>query len=122
MASVICALTLTGTASTSTISQTAESARKSVNVSLEKQSLGFVEGDHFSVENTAAFQGLVHQFISVTNASKGEFILLFQLFFCFSQYSFYEKLALHFTSLGFGSSVIWKNLLERKACGSASLI
>ena len=95
MASVICALTLTGTASTSTISQTAESARKSVNVSLEKQSLGFVEGDHFSVENTAAFQGLVHQFISVTNASKGEFTLLFQLFFCFSQYSFYEKLALH---------------------------
>ena len=122
MASVICALTLTGTASTSTISQTAESARKSVNVSLEKQSLGFVEGDHFSVENTAAFQGLVRQFISVTNASKGEFILLFQLFFCFSQYSFYEKLALLFTSLGFGSSVIWKNLLERKACGSASLI
>ena len=83
MASVICALTLTGTASTSTISQTAESARKSVNVSLEKQSLGFVEGDHFSVENTAAFQGLVHQFISVTNASKGEFILLFQLYFAF---------------------------------------
>lgn len=122
MASVICALTLTGTASTSTISQTAESARKSVSVSLEKQSLGFVEGDHFSVENTAAFQGLVRQFISVTNASKGEFILLFQLFFCFSQYSFYGKLALLFTSLGFGSSVIWKNLLERKACGSASLI
>ena len=25
-------------------------------------------------------------------------------------------------SLGFGSSVIWKNVLERKACGSASLI
>ena len=25
-------------------------------------------------------------------------------------------------SLGFGSSVIWKNLLERKACGLASLI
>ena len=25
-------------------------------------------------------------------------------------------------SLGFGSSVMWKNLLERKACGSASLI
>lgn len=83
MASIICVLTLIGTGSTSTISQTVESARQIVNVSLEKQSLGFVEGDHFSVENTAAFQGLVQQFISVTNASKGEFILLFQVF-CFS--------------------------------------
>ena len=73
MASIICVLTFTGTGSNSTISQTGESARKSVNVSLEKQSLGFVEGDHFSVENTAAFQGLVRQFISVTNAPKGEF-------------------------------------------------
>lgn len=71
----------TGTGSTSIISQTEESARKSVKGSLAKQSLGFVEGDHFSVENTAAFQGLVQQFISVTNASKGEFILLFQGFF-----------------------------------------
>lgn len=83
MVSVICVPTLAGTGSTSTISQTAESARKSVKVSLEKQSLGFVEGDHFSVENTAAFQGLVQQFISVTNASKGEFILLFQFFLAF---------------------------------------
>ena len=59
-------LTLTDTESTSASPPVPESTQSSVQDSLEMQSVG-----------------LVQQFISVTNASKGEFIPVI-FFFCFS--------------------------------------